>query len=118
MNSSGWLLVAAMCVAAFLPAAGARTAAGRRWLLVLGVVAALGIGSLAVAATQPSEGFFPPAAAYGFLFLGIPIGAGVATAGVVLVLTRSRGVSDGLRTVLATIGFVGAPAALIWRLLT
>ena len=118
MNASGWLLSAAMCAAAFMPALGARTPAARRRLLFAGSAVALVIASLALlSATQPGQGFFPSNAGWAFLLVGMPVGAAMTAAGLVLVLTRPTRLSDSVRTVLAIVAFLGAPGVLLWRLL-
>lgn len=115
----GWLLSGVLCAAAFLPALGARTVLGRRWLLVVGAAVAIVIGALAVgAATQPGEGFFPSGAGFAFLLIAIPLGAGVGAAGLVLLATRTMQLADKHRAILATATLVALPALLIWRLYT
>lgn len=117
MNASGWLLTAAMCAGAFMPALGARTSAARRRLLIAGAAVALVIGSLAVrSATQPGEGFFPSDAGWAFLLIGMPLGAGISAAGLVLVLTKPTQLSDRVRMMSAMAALLGAPAIVLWRL--
>lgn len=119
MNTRGWLLSGLLCAAAFLPALGARTVLGRRWLLAVGVAVATTIGALAVgAATQPGEGFVPSGAGFAFLLVAIPLGAGVGAMGLALVVTRSTPLSDRSRAILAAAALVVLPGLLAWRLYT
>jgi len=117
MNASGWLLSVALCVAAFLPALGARTMLARRWLVIAGSAIAVIIGSLAVrAATQSGQGFFPSEAGWALLLIGMPLGAGTAAAGLVLVLTRPTKLSEKVRAVLAIVALLGTATFLYWHL--